>query len=118
MLHRPGRGILPWTLQTADGPRALRIESKITCDSGDLLRQLAIAGHGLTFKSAWDIAEDVRADRLVPLLAEIATPEANIHAMYPSRRFLPPGAARPGVRRWGRRRWASASSSSSACSGR
>lgn len=89
MLHRPGRGILPWTLQTADGPRALRIESKITCDSGDLLRQLAIAGHGLTFKSAWDIAEDVRAGRLVPLLAEIATPEANIHAMYPSRRFLP-----------------------------
>ena len=61
----------------------------MTCDSGDLLRQLAVAGHGLTFKSAWDIAEDVRSGRLVPLLAEIATPEANIHAIYPSRRFLP-----------------------------
>lgn len=89
MLHRPGRGLLPWTLQTAQGPKALRLEAAITCDSGDLLRQLAVTGHGLTFKSAWDIAEDVRAGRLVPLLAEIATPEANIHAIYPSRRFLP-----------------------------
>ncbi len=89
MLHRPGRGLLPWTLQTAEGPKPLRLESTITADSGDLLRQLAVAGHGLTFKSAWDIAEDVRAGRLVPLLAEIATPEANIHAIYSSRRFLP-----------------------------
>lgn len=89
MLHRPGRGILPWTLQTPDGPVALRIDAAITCDNGDLLRELAVAGHGLAFKSAWDIAEDVRAGRLVPLLADIATPEANIHAIYPSRRFLP-----------------------------
>ena len=89
MLHRPGRGLLPWTLQTAHGPRPLRLEATMTCDSGDLLRLLAVAGHGLTFKSAWDIAEDVRTGRLVPLLAEIATPEANIHAIYPSRRFLP-----------------------------
>lgn len=89
MLHRPGRGILPWTLQTEQGEVALRLEAAITCDNGDLLRELAIAGHGLTFKSAWDIAEDVRAGRLVPLLSDIATPEANIHAIYPSRRFLP-----------------------------
>ena len=89
MLHRPGRGILPWTLQAPEGPQALRIEAAVTCDSGDLLRQLAVDGHGLTFKSAWDIAADVRAGRLVPLLADIATPDANIHAIYPSRRFLP-----------------------------
>jgi DNA-binding transcriptional LysR family regulator len=89
VLHRPGRGLLPWTLQTADGPRPLRIEAAITCDNGDLLRELAVAGYGLTFKSTWDIANDIREGRLVPVLAEVATPDANIHAIYPSRSYLP-----------------------------
>jgi DNA-binding transcriptional LysR family regulator len=89
MLHRPGRGILPWILQTPGGPRTLRIDGAITCDNGDLMRELAVAGHGLAFKSAWDIAADVRAGRLVPLLPDVILPDANVYAIYPSRRYLP-----------------------------
>lgn len=89
MLHRPGHGILPWILQTPEGPRTLRIDASITCDNGDLMRALAVAGHGLAFKSAWDIAADVRARRLVPLLADVILPEADIYAVYPSRCYLP-----------------------------
>ncbi|MFC4525207.1 LysR family transcriptional regulator [Dyella halodurans] len=89
MLHRPGHGILPWILQTPEGPRTLRIDASITCDNGDLMRALAVAGHGLAFKSAWDIAEDVRAGRLLPLLADVILPEADIYAIYPSRSYLP-----------------------------
>ncbi|WP_114241292.1 LysR family transcriptional regulator [Dyella sp. C9] len=89
MLHRPGHGILPWIAQTPDGPRALRVQPAITCDNGDLMRALAVAGHGLAFKSAWDIAEDVRAGRLVPLLGDVILPDAHIYAIYPSRCYLP-----------------------------
>ena len=89
MLHRPGHGILPWILQTPDGPRTLRIDASITCDNGDLMRALAVAGHGLAFKSAWDIAADVRAGRLLPLLADVILPAADIYAIYPSRCYLP-----------------------------
>lgn len=89
MLHRPGHGILPWILQTPEGPRTLRIDASITCDNGDLIRALAVAGHGLAFKSAWDIAADVQAGRLVPLLADVILPEADIYAIYASRCYLP-----------------------------
>ncbi|WP_243042636.1 LysR family transcriptional regulator [Dyella sedimenti] len=89
MLHRPGHGILPWIAQTPDGPRPLRVEPSITCDNGDLMRALAVAGHGLAFKAAWDIAEDVRAGRLVPLLGDVILPDAHIYAIYPSRCYLP-----------------------------
>jgi len=89
MLHRPGRGILPWILQTPEGPRTLRVDGAITCDNGDLLRELAVAGFGLVFKSAWDIAADVRAGHLVPVLTDVILPEANIYAIYPSRCYLP-----------------------------
>jgi DNA-binding transcriptional LysR family regulator len=89
MLHRPGRGILPWMLQTPEGPRPLRLDATITADSGDLMRELAVAGHGLAFKSIWDIAADVEAGRLVPVLTRTAIQEAHIYAIYPSRTFLP-----------------------------
>ncbi|WP_266170472.1 LysR family transcriptional regulator [Dyella subtropica] len=89
MLHRPGRGILPWMLQTPDGPRPLRVDATLTADSGDLMRELAVAGHGLVFKSIWDIAADVRAGRLEPVLTDTAIQEAHIYAIYPSRDFLP-----------------------------
>jgi len=89
MLHRPGRGILPWMLQTPEGPRPLRLDAALTTDSGDLMRELVIAGHGLAFKSIWDIATDVRAGRLLPVLTECAIQEAHIYAIYPSRDYLP-----------------------------
>ncbi|TBR40507.1 MULTISPECIES: LysR family transcriptional regulator [Dyella] len=89
MLHRPGRGILPWMLQTAEGPKPMRLDAIITTDSGDLMRELAVAGHGIAFKSIWDIATDVEAGRLVPLLTQSAIQEAHIYAIYPSRDFLP-----------------------------
>lgn len=89
MLHRPGRGILPWMLQTPEGPRPLRLDASLTTDSGDLMRELAIAGHGLAFKSIWDIATDVRAGRLLPVLTDCAIQEAHIYAIYPSRDYLP-----------------------------
>lgn len=89
MLHRPGRGILPWMLQTPEGPRPMRLDASLTTDSGDLMRELAVAGHGIAFKSIWDIAADVQAGRLVPLLTQSAIQEAHIYAIYPSRDFLP-----------------------------
>lgn len=89
MLHRPGHGVLPWIMQTPEGPRPLRVEAAITCDNGDLMRELAVAGHGIAFKSAWDIAADVRAGRLVPLKGDVILPDAHIYAIYPSRAYLP-----------------------------
>lgn len=89
MLHRPGHGVLPWIVQSPDGPRPLRVEAAMTCDNGDLLRTWALAGHGIAFKSAWDIFQDVRAGRLVPLKSDVFLPDAHIYAIYPSRAYLP-----------------------------
>jgi DNA-binding transcriptional LysR family regulator len=89
LLHRPGSGLLPWTLQTADGLRSIRPDATITCDNGDMMRALAVAGHGLAFKSEWDIAADVRQGRLVPVMADLAAQDTPIYAMFPSRKFLP-----------------------------
>jgi DNA-binding transcriptional LysR family regulator len=89
MLHRPGHGVLPWMMHTPEGARPLRVTATMTCDNGDLMRTLAVAGHGIAFKSAWDIAEDVRAGRLVPLKNDVILHDAHIYAIYPYRDCMP-----------------------------
>lgn len=53
------------------------------------MRDWALAGHGLAFKSIWDVAADIAANRLVPLFADQPSTEADIHVVYPTRHFLP-----------------------------
>lgn len=89
VLQRPGMRALAWTFRTEQGPHTVRISSRLVADSGDLVRDWAISGHGLAYKSVWDVAGDIAAGRLVPLLTELPTPDSDVHLIYPSRRFLP-----------------------------
>jgi DNA-binding transcriptional LysR family regulator len=69
--------------------RTLRTDGRLIAGSGDLVRDWALAGHGLAFKSIWDVAADIAANRLVPLFADQPSTEADIHVVYPTRHFLP-----------------------------
>src|SRR4029077_13762098 len=89
VLQRPGMRPLPWTFRTKAGARTLRTDARLIAGSGDLVRDWALAGHGLAFKSIWDVAADIAANRLVPLFADQPSTEADIHVVYPARLFLP-----------------------------
>jgi DNA-binding transcriptional LysR family regulator len=89
VLQRPGMRALCWTFLTEEGPTDVRVGGRLVADSGDLVRDWAVSGHGLAFKSIWDVAGDIAAGRLEPLLADQSTPSSDIHVIYPSRRFLP-----------------------------
>src|SRR6266850_7485848 len=65
--------------------RTLRTDGRLIAGSGDLVRDWALAGHGLAFKSIWDVAADIVAKRLVPLFADQPSTEADIHVVYPAR---------------------------------
>ena len=89
VLQRPRMRPLPWTFRTKAGARTLRTDARLIAGSGDLVRDWALAGHGLAFKSIWDVAADIAANRLVPLFADQPSTEADIHVVYPARHFLP-----------------------------
>ena len=89
VLQRPGMRPLPWTFRTKGGARTLRTDGRLIAGSGDLVRDWALAGHGLAFKSIWDVAADIAANRLVALFADQPSTEADIHIVYPTRHFLP-----------------------------
>ena len=78
-----------WPFAGADGHvRKIEVESGTHANNGAMLAALAVAGAGITLAPDFIVAPDVRAGRLVPLLAGYASPAIPINAVYPSRRHL------------------------------
>jgi DNA-binding transcriptional LysR family regulator len=59
-------------------------------NDGALARDWALRGRGITLKSIWDIAGDLREGRLIALLPEWQSPEAPLNALYHQNRYLTP----------------------------
>lgn len=70
----------------AGGPEArVRIRPQLASNDGEVVRDWAIAGHGIIVRSEWDVADDLRAGRLVRLLKEQVIPDAPVVALMGSR---------------------------------
>jgi len=59
------------------------------CGDGLQVRRWAVDGHGVAFKSLFDVVDDLEAGRLVRVLPEVDGGVAALHAVLPSRRFVP-----------------------------
>jgi len=71
-----------WSLK---GPGAqhktVRIEPAFESNDGELIRSWVIAGLGITERSEWSIADDLRTNRLVRVLGDWSLPDADIVAL-------------------------------------
>jgi len=59
------------------------------CGDGFMVRELAVDGWGITLKSLFDVIDDLEAGRLVRILPEYVGDSLAIHAVFPSRRYMP-----------------------------
>lgn len=89
-----GRPHTHWTFRRAGRDVAVAVRTRLCADDGALVRQWAVAGLGIAVKSRLDVWDDVRAGRLVPLLADWQTPDYPLHAVFPSPRHVPLRARR------------------------
>jgi DNA-binding transcriptional LysR family regulator len=78
-----------WALRSTTGA-VVEIKGRGRCrfDSGEALRDAAVAGMGIAFLPGFLAQDEVRAGRLRPLLPDYGTDEILIRAVYPSRRHL------------------------------
>jgi DNA-binding transcriptional LysR family regulator len=67
----------------------LRPSGPLDCSDGQVLHEWCLAGHGIAWRSTWEVQADVATGRLVPLLAEFAAPPNGIFAMFSQRKHLP-----------------------------
>lgn len=77
-----------WTLEGPGGAAEVRVRTESRANNGDLLRMLAVHGHGIALLPDFIVVDDLRSKRLVQLLPEYNAGELGIFAVYPSRKFL------------------------------
>jgi LysR family transcriptional activator of dmlA len=81
-----------WRLAHGRGRQAstesIRIRGKLTTNDGEIAVKWALDGHGILMRAEWDIERYLKSGRLVPVLPQYFTPDADIYAVYPQRHQL------------------------------
>src|SRR5690606_7645408 len=86
-----GGAIDRWMLRAAGGEElAVRVRGRLQSNSGDVIRDAAVAGEGIALLSKWHVFEDVRAGRLRVVLPKYSLPDSGIYAVMPQRRLVLP----------------------------
>lgn len=70
------------------------VRSRLRLDSGEALRNAAMAGMGIAFLPKFLVADDLTAGRLRQVLPSVDAGQAKIVALYPTRRLLEPRVRR------------------------
>lgn len=78
-----------WRLSSGRGRaqrvEAIKVRGPLSTNDGEIAVHWALEGHGILMRAEWDIERYLRSGRLVQVLPQYATPEADIHAVYPQR---------------------------------
>ena len=80
-----------WRLAPVRGrgeAQAVRTRGGLATNDGGIAVMWALDGHGILMRAEWDIAPYLRSGRLVQVLPQYETPEADIYAVWPQRHRL------------------------------
>jgi DNA-binding transcriptional LysR family regulator len=66
-------------------PESVKVRGNLTTNDGGIAVSWALDGHGILMRAEWDVASCLRNGRLVQVLPQYHTPDADIYAVYPQR---------------------------------
>jgi len=61
----------------------IKVDGNLASNDGETAVNWALAGHGILMRAEWDISHHLDAGRLVQVLPEYQTPDADIYLVYP-----------------------------------
>ena len=74
-----------WNLHRAKEKsiKRIRVQGPLSSNSGELVRDWCLGGHGIMLRSLWDVAPQLQSGALVRVLPEYAMQDADIHWLAP-----------------------------------
>jgi DNA-binding transcriptional LysR family regulator len=78
-----------WSFRDGNRNLTQRVSGVMHCNDGEVLTQWAKSGHGLAWRSSWEVSEDLDKGRLVEVLSKFAAPGNDIYAVYAGRKYQP-----------------------------
>jgi LysR family transcriptional activator of dmlA len=79
-----------WRFRTESGADEFKVGGHLSSSSGDVLHGWVLEGRGLSLEALWDVAEDLRAGRLVACLADYWCDEIDLFATFQPGHPIPP----------------------------
>jgi DNA-binding transcriptional LysR family regulator len=79
-----------WHFNGPGGPYSIDVTSAFSANNAEVVRQAALAGHGIALLPEPQVLDDILAARLYRLLPDYPTDRTKAFLVYPSRRHLPP----------------------------
>ncbi len=89
-LRFPGATEFQWQLQTAAGPKRFRVGGRYESDDGDVLTDWALSGNGIAMKPIFEVAEHVKAGRLIPVATQTPPVPIQMACLFTHRRRQDP----------------------------
>ena len=89
-LRFPGAKEFQWTLQTPEGLQKFDIAGPFESDDGDVLTEWALQGQGIVLKPVFEVADHLRAGRLVPVATATPPQAVALALLTPHRRLRDP----------------------------
>lgn len=68
-----------------DRTESIKTRGTLSTNDGEIAVNWALEGHGILMRAEWDIERHLQSGRLVQVLPGYATPDADVHAVYPQR---------------------------------
>ena len=77
-----------WEFHAGNGPTTVRVGGDFRANSALTIRAAALEGIGIAHMPTMFVQEDIDKGRLVRVLEDYGPPAVDVHAIYPSARFL------------------------------
>jgi DNA-binding transcriptional LysR family regulator len=80
-----------WTVARNGTEETIKMGVRFTASMGEVVRQMALDGHGVALLADWHVADDLKSGALVEALPDWSVePPIGIYAVYPSRANVSP----------------------------
>lgn len=80
-----------WSLARAGQQTTVKIRRRFESSMGEVVRQMALDGHGVALLADWHVGADLRSGKLVEAFSDWSVePATGIYAVYPSRENIAP----------------------------
>jgi len=78
-----------WRLTPAKGrspaTQSVKVRGNLSTNDGEIAVLWALEGHGILMRAEWDVARHLKSGRLVEVLPQYRTPDADLYAVWPQR---------------------------------
>lgn len=78
-----------WHLRNGHNQEAIKVRANLSTNDGTAALAWALEGQGILLRSQWDVAQYIRRQQLIVVLADWSTPPADIYVVFQTANELP-----------------------------